>query len=451
MKTNLLLRVVTTFTAIVLVSASAWAANHQICYQVPPPAGTQRIFARFACRTDGVNPGNCQVQSIQPDFTIITDRPAPSAANDGRVEREVEFQGSAIVTATFQFADGSVRKCTVETFTFPQFSQGQDPTVQGFNTDQSGLVMSGLWIASSAAADVAFQQVGVPPDFIAVGGGAQGTEVPGTLVTTSISSSTRSWLAGVHSNVPAGSTLVGMTSGVIAFGIGLKIEGIPNLQLQALPQFPITVSTSVPHPHVTRTTDANGIDLSTVPQSVAVISGGVQAGPPASSPLGQYVTATEPLTVTRCYFGGACEQVVRGWFAESKDHINPSPGFVKAMVTTLPKVLTINGNTFHIETWVSQATSGVLAHPAAEATLPGDFALTGIGAFVDWNTLGAAGNLVFNLEPRFLTHSALAQSKDQWFSSPASITAFAIGMKLVPGPVPTICPAKYTWLFCATH
>jgi hypothetical protein len=31
MKTNLLLRVVTTFTAIVLVSASAWAANHQIC------------------------------------------------------------------------------------------------------------------------------------------------------------------------------------------------------------------------------------------------------------------------------------------------------------------------------------------------------------------------------------------------------------------------------------
>jgi hypothetical protein len=443
----------------VLVSASAWAGNHQICYQVPPPAGTQRILARFACRTDGVNPGNCQVQSIQPAFTVITNRPAPiPSRSDGGVEREVEIQGAVNVTATFLFADGSVRKCTVETFTLPVFGQNQDPTVLEFNTDQSGLAMTGIWRAASSATDLANQEVMVPPDLLAVGGGAEGAPDPGTLVMASrtsvgfnmapASSSTgpRTWLARVQTNVPAGSPL--QTAPVTAFGIGLKIEGIPNSTLRTMVQFPEEGSTGgfVPHPSDTMTGTSIGFHLSGIsvpdptayPQTVAVISGGLKALS-ALSPGGQYVTTTQPNFTKQCFalweLGGNCEQVVHGWVFSSKDHVNPSPGLVVGSVTTLPKELTINGTTFHVETWVSQSTSTVVAHPETTAGLPGGYALTGVGAFVDWqNSPSAAGNLVWRLKP--LMNGADAASKDQWFSSPAAITASAIGIRLVPGPLP---------------
>jgi hypothetical protein len=468
MKNNSL-RAATALMAILLVTASAWAGNHQICYQVPPPAGTQRIFVRFACRTDG-NPGSCQVQSIQPAFTVITNRPAPiPSRSDGGVEREVEIQGAVNVTATFLFADGSVRKCTVETFTLPVFGQNQDPTVLEFNTDQSGLAMTGIWWAASSATDLANQEVMVPPDLLAVGGGAEGAPDPGTLVMASrtsvgfnmapASSSTgpRTWLARAQTNVPAGSPL--LTAPVTAFGIGLKIEGIPNSTLRTMVQFPEDAGSTgfVPHPSDTLTGTSigfqlgmtGGVDPTAPPQTVAVISGDVKAVS-ASSPGGQYVTTTQPVFSWRCYYGGTCEQVVGGWNAMSKDHVNPSPGFVVASVTTLPKVLTINGAKFHVETWVSQATSTVVAHPEITTALPGDFVLTGVGAFVDWqNSPSAAGNMVWRLRPAM--NGTDAGSKDQWFSSPAAITAYAIGVKLVPGPVPTVCPPKYTVLFCATH
>jgi hypothetical protein len=123
--------------------------------------------------------------------------------------------------------------------------------------------------------------------------------------------------------------------------------------------------------------------------------------------------------------------------AESKEHVNSSPWYIVPQMTTVPKVLTINGNTFHVETFVAEGTGTPAAHPSATASLPSDFALTGIGAFVDWkNSPSAFGNMLWRLKPRSDINGVEAASKDQWFSSPAGITAYAIGMKLVPGPVP---------------
>src|SRR5262245_49634540 len=57
---------VTTLMAILLASVSAWAGDHQICYQVPPPyIGSTAIAARFACRTDAPNAQVCQIVSVQ--------------------------------------------------------------------------------------------------------------------------------------------------------------------------------------------------------------------------------------------------------------------------------------------------------------------------------------------------------------------------------------------------
>src|SRR3954452_11820649 len=58
------LRVATTFLAILLFSVSAWAGDHQICYQIPPVPGWHTIAARFLCRTDGTNVPGCQVSSV---------------------------------------------------------------------------------------------------------------------------------------------------------------------------------------------------------------------------------------------------------------------------------------------------------------------------------------------------------------------------------------------------
>src|ERR1051326_7579242 len=58
------LRVAATLLVILLFSVSAWAGDHQICYQVPPPAGWNTISARFVCRTDGNSLAGCQVNSV---------------------------------------------------------------------------------------------------------------------------------------------------------------------------------------------------------------------------------------------------------------------------------------------------------------------------------------------------------------------------------------------------
>jgi hypothetical protein len=311
--------------------------------------------------------------------------------------------------------------------------------------------MTGVWQGTSAAADQAMAQVFVPPDFVAVGGGAEGTESPGTLVSGSYNpSSPRSWMGSVHSNTPA--SVAPQISPVIVSGIGLKIQGIPVATLESMVKFPSgssyqtsgTSSEARPNVRLTGTwigtSLGTGGDPTAYPQTVAVISGGVQAQQ-ASSPNGQYVTATQPVFAQQCYFTGPCEQVVQGWVGASKEHTNPSPWWVTARLTSLPKVLTINGSTFHLETWVSSATSAQLAHPSASAVLPRDFALTGVGAFVDWQTsASAAGNMLWKLKPRPDMNGADAASKDQWFSSPAAITAYAIGMKLVPGPLPAPAP-----------
>jgi hypothetical protein len=81
------------------------------------------------------------------------------------------------------------------------------------------------------------------------------------------------------------------------------------------------------------------------------------------------------------------------------------------------------------------ATSPVAAHPSVVvAGSPGECALTGIGAYVDWQTHGTAGNLLWKLKPRPDIAGAEAASKDHTIPSPATITVYAIGIRLVLVP-----------------
>ena len=430
--------------ALLAAPAAGWAADHQICYQLPPQQYSNNqaaIIARFVCRTDGATPAGCAVMGVQPvagqavaSFTDLN----KTATSD---EAEAVLNSGGTYVGSVKFTDGTVRNCTVEVpspYSLKPTLGTQNRLVQGFNTDVSGLVTTGVWVATSPPADPAFQEVVVPPDFVAVGGGVVGAEVPnGVMVTSSQHdlgnlgpAGPQLWSTGVHSNVPA------QTGFATAYAIGLKIQGISRATLQQLVAWPLTQTSppGVPNPTLTLVTAA------TYPQNNIAIGGGVQANQ-GSSPLGQYVTQSQPVTGQKCYANNTCEQVVTGWSVASKDHINPSPWWIIAQLTTLPKTLTIGGAPWHIETWVSNATSAVLPHPAASVSLPPDFALTAVGAFVNWQTSPtAAGNLLWDLKPRPDIDGTEAASKDESIQSPASLTAYAIGMKLVPGPVPPPAP-----------
>jgi hypothetical protein len=73
-------------------------------------------------------------------------------------------------------------------------------------------------------------------------------------------------------------------------------------------------------------------------------------------------------------------------------------------------------------------------HPSiVVAGSPGEFALTAVGANVDWGMFtGGAGNLLWKLLPRPDIAGVEVASKDHWIYSPATITGYAVGAKLVP-------------------
>ncbi|HWC17280.1 MAG TPA: hypothetical protein VG498_09700, partial [Terriglobales bacterium] len=235
------LRVATAIVGILLFSLSTWAGDHQICYQIPPAyIGSHTIAARFSCRTDGANTPGCQVNSVvaaagSPQVFSFYDENKTWNSDDA----EAVFSGAGTYVGTFTFADSTVRSCTVEipanySLTPNPYTGYQDRLLIGYSTDESGLVMTGVWQAHSYAADPAFQQVVVSPDFVAVGGGAEGAEGPsGILVASSIHyfGASQVWQTAVQSNVP---TQVGSAT---AWGIGLKIEGINSATLQQIVQF----------------------------------------------------------------------------------------------------------------------------------------------------------------------------------------------------------------------
>jgi vibriolysin len=84
------------------------------------------------------------------------------------------------------------------------------------------------------------------------------------------------------------------------------------------------------------------------------------------------------------------------------------------------------------------ATSPVAQHPAVVVNgRRGEFALVGVGAFVDWESYGLAGNLLWKLQPRPDLAGVEVGSKDHSIYSPATVTGYAVGLKLVQGPVPS--------------
>lgn len=109
------------------------------------------------------------------------------------------------------------------------------------------------------------------------------------------------------------------------------------------------------------------------------------------------------------------------WEARAKDHEVSSPGmlFVYCIAASIrPADYTIVQNT----------TPAPTNHPKAEAILPGEFVLVGGGARANWDGTGGPGSLLYACRPG-TGESWFAAAKDHRLANPATVTAYAIGVR----------------------
>ena len=116
----------------------------------------------------------------------------------------------------------------------------------------------------------------------------------------------------------------------------------------------------------------------------------------------------------------------QSWMARSKDHIGVSPANLRVWAIGLRRQLPVG----RVVRFFEDEESSFAQHPSAVADLPDGFVLTGAGARVNWR---GVGNLLWKLVPTTQTtnQEVTAASKDHVSASPATITTYAVGIRLV--------------------
>jgi hypothetical protein len=268
----------------------------------------------------------------------------------------------------------------------------------------------------------------VPMDLVLVGGGAVGAEYPsGALISTMVPTADlekREWW------VVTEDALTPQPHDNETYVIGMKIEGVSLTTLRSLVSWRYSTSTTAAHPSG-QVVPPSGFE--------AILGGGARTFTPYPY-TGQFLTASTaiPAVYGLCWQGVCGESLgATGWHTESKDHGISAPGSVTAWVSSMPtsvQVSTPSGpHTFQVQTFGRGVVSGVAAHPSiVVAGRSGEFALTGVGAYVDWQDYGWAGNLLWKVMPRADVAGVEASSKDHAYSSPATIQGYVLGVKLVP-------------------
>jgi hypothetical protein len=425
-----------------LTASTAYAAgNHQICYQGPYWNNQPTVVVQCRSEFPGVS---C---TISMQATPAGYFPPPAGAS---TVQSFRGQPGTTHTATIDYSDGTQRTCTTQLAplyqgvgsAFTRMGTGATvPLLTGYTTDQSGLLTTGIWSSQTTNPQRVQQNIiGVPWDFVLVGGGALGTNYPsGALISKMAPDGdlqNREW------RVLTQDAIVSQPHNNESFAIGMKIEGVTIANLRNLvvwnsggsdPSNP----NGIPHP-TAQVAPLNGFP--------AILGGGVKAFANAYPQTGQFLTASSPIPAVYgfCWwwwgggFGGCSESSgATGWYAASKDHGASAPDGMSVFLSSMPDTISVNTpsgpRNFRVETFARGVTSGVAAHPSIVVDgRSGEFALTGVGAYVDWQSHGFYGNLLWKVVPRADIAGVEASSKDHAYSSPATITGYVLGVKLVP-------------------
>lgn len=427
----------------------ASAQYHQICYEGPTQTinGTVYPTGIYGCAMDV--PGSCTITSQSSGMVPHTIYPPDIAVAGSFLQyRFTSVAGTFAAKVRFFDSNNTLvaeRACTVNAVGVHGSWPGRatpGAVLTGFTTDASGLAMTGVWqLQRGVDGSFARLPVQAPGDFVAVGGGAMGVQWPnGALVAGNqrsemFAGDLRTWQAATTQASNAAQPH--RTTGWV---IGLRIQGIAQRDLGPLLQTVGGVSGSTPLPNPTASA---GINIGSVLVGGSANARSTGAVPPFNQ-LGQLLTMSAPTfrRILDCSVGFRCRIIgsePAGWRAESKDHVIADPGSVSVEAYSLPGTITVAGRSYSVQNRVVTAVSAEVAHPAVDVGgLRGEFALTSVGATVNWkrfDTLGnqlAAGNLLWRVQPRADLGGASVASKDHVVPSPATITAHAIGIKLVP-------------------
>jgi hypothetical protein len=434
------------------LSASVLAGQHQICYQDQHWSSTGTPIGIVGCRQDAA--GSCAITRPNGVDQINANDPGPylPAAPQGTFGiYSLPNDASSEFTITFRDANGNQigqpRKCRISSKSSGNQTRGsasENAQLTGFTTDASGIVTTGVWRKTKAPETNTFSRyyqnltVYVPYGFTAVGGGVTGADLPygaylfkngrglGGIAGVN---TWRKWSGGT-------SDVAGYPNPhpITVYAIGMQITGLPQecstYQAQCIDNLiwqkaGVSTDASIPHSqvdYVARYTTK----LPYVPLSSETIATALTA-----STHGQFITASRPL------IDSTASPPISGWMSASKDHLEIAPGNITTNVIALPSSIQIGIKQYRVESKVVSATTKFqVAHPSISVGgLSGEYALTGVGAFVNWETsLSPYGNLLWKLEPRPDLGGVSVASKDHGVSSPAWITGYALGIKLVPLP-----------------
>jgi hypothetical protein len=262
--------------------------------------------------------------------------------------------------------------------------------------------------ASGSVTVSVFNHIGNPPqqhwieeeitvgdgDMIAIGGGGTASETPGALLTASHpNDDLTGWVVSSKDHeVPDPHPLV-------TYVIGLKIAGMTREELRSAIFVSVADSGVAPHPEA---------ETGVPNDSFVMIGGGFRVDWHGA---GNLATASFPSTEF-------------SWKARSKDHDISDPANLRVYAMCLRRIL--KGRTVVVS--IERSDSGQAPHPAAIVNVAQGFALTGGGAEVH---TGEPGNLLWKLEPSTNNSPTFAAaSKDHMHPSPATITAYALGIRL---------------------
>ncbi len=146
-----------------------------------------------------------------------------------------------------------------------------------------------------------------------------------------------------------------------------------------------------------------------VPAPMKLVGGGAQTNWTGN---GNLLTASRPAASGQ-----------NTWMAAAKDHLVADPATLSVFGI---------GLTDAEDDWeviVRDSTSAVEAHPVASVEVPKGYVMTGGGCAVNWKTSpAAAGNLLTASFPSSLT-TWECRAKDHAVSSPATLTAYVIGIR----------------------
>lgn len=271
--------------------------------------------------------------------------------------------------------------------------------------DASGLVTVGVFRKRSPSAEQHHFDLGadVPDDMVVIGGGGLAAEFPvGALLTASYpNDSLSAWLVSSKDHIQPNPHYL------IAYAIGLKIEGMSRDQLINAIHIDTQESGLGQHPE----TSAN------VDDGFLLVSGGFRID---WSGAGNLATASFPSTD-------------RSWTARSKDHEAVSPANLRVYAISLREDLPVG----QVQVAIESRESGTSQHPISVADVRDGFALTGGGGEAHWHK---DGSLLWRLEPATTTSNQEfgAASKDHIHPDPSSITSYALGIQIKPKIQPLI-------------